>query len=170
MDRDGVINAARVVNGKPYPPSSLQDFEILPGVKSALEKLKKIGFLTIIVTNQPDVATGKQSKKTVMQIHDLILKSLSIDDIKVCYCRPGPNCHCYKPSPEMLKESASDWNVDLTLSYMVGDRWRDIGAGKKAGCTTLLIDYQYEEKMRHQPDFVVSSLAEAADLICEHES
>ena len=87
LDRDGVINAARVINGKPYPPLSLEDFEILPGVDPALKKLKQMGFLTIIVTNQPDVETGKQSKKTVMAMHDEIKRTLRIDDIAVCFAK-----------------------------------------------------------------------------------
>ena len=169
LDRDGVINAARVINGKPYPPLSLEDFEILPGVAPALKRLKQMGFLTIIVTNQPDVETGKQSIKTVMAMHDKIKRTLRIDDIAVCFCKDGPGCDCYKPSPKMLVDSAVKWNIDLTRSYMVGDRWRDVGAGSAAGCTTFLVSHKYKEKMRFTPDFTVASLLEASDLIFKLE-
>ena len=169
LDRDGVINAARVIGGKPYPPSSLEDFEILPGVITALERIKEMGFLTIIVTNQPDVETGKQSKETVMAIHDKMQQTLSIDDIAVCYCKEGPGCDCYKPSPKMLLESALKWNINLKRSYMVGDRWRDIGAGHAAGCITFLIKNEYKEKMSYTPNFEVTSLLEASNLIARLE-
>ena len=169
LDRDGVINQAIVRSGKPYPPSSLQEFRILPGVKSALKKLRQMRLLTIIVTNQPDVFSGKQSKSVIEKMHDYILKTLAVDDIKVCYCLEGPECACYKPKPGMLVEAANEWNINLSQSFIVGDRWRDVGAGKAAGCKTFFIDYEYKENMIHKPDYKVTGLAEAVKIIASIE-
>ena len=165
LDRDGVINAAVVKNGKPYPPPSFQDFKVLPGVKGALRELRQLNLLTIIVTNQPDVVSGTQSKDVVEQIHDFIFRTLEVDDIKVCYCLEGPECNCYKPKPGMLFEAAKDWNINLMKSFIVGDRWRDIGAGKAAGCTTFFVNHNYTETMSFKPDFEVNGLAEATQII-----
>lgn len=165
LDRDGIINAPVVRNGKPYPPSTLDSVEILPGVKDALIELKEAGFLNIVATNQPDVATGKQSRAVVDAIHEKMKSELALDDIRVCFCVEGPDCPCYKPSPGLLIEAAKDWGVDLSKSFMIGDRWRDVGAGQSAGCITFFVDYQYKEDLIYRPDFTISGLPEAVKLI-----
>lgn len=165
LDRDGVINAAKVRNGKPYPPDSLEELQYLPGVSEALEALKISGYKLIIVTNQPDVATGKQKKEVVEEMHTHILQHLPIDDIYVCYCVEGPGCDCYKPKPKMILDAAQKWSLDLASSFMIGDRWRDVGAGQAAGCRTIFINYGYDEKQPVKPNYVVSNLAEAGEII-----
>jgi D-glycero-D-manno-heptose 1,7-bisphosphate phosphatase len=72
LDRDGVINRAFTRNGKPFPPATLQDLEILPGVAEALAALRAAGFLNVVVTNQPDVATGAQRREIVDAMHTLL--------------------------------------------------------------------------------------------------
>lgn len=165
LDRDGVINASVVRGGRPYPPDTLEALEILPGVHDTLEAFRHAGLKIIIVTNQPDVATGKQKRETVDAIHDFLLGALAIDDIKVCFCVEGAGCECYKPKPKMLLDAADEWNIDLSKSFMVGDRWRDVGAGQAAGCKTFFIDYGYSEQQPDHPDFVVKSLVEAGEVI-----
>jgi D-glycero-D-manno-heptose 1,7-bisphosphate phosphatase len=165
LDRDGVINRAVVRNGRPYPPASLDDFEILPGVPDALATLKAANFLLIVATNQPDVARGTQSRDVVERMHSLISRTLPIDDIKVCWDIDGPTCTCYKPKPGMLLDAAQEHDIDLKASYMVGDRWRDVGCGRAAGCFTILIDRRYDEPMVETPDAVCGDLSEAASLI-----
>lgn len=165
LDRDGVVNAAVVRNGRPYPPKSLEELRILPGVKETLEAFRKAGFRIIVVTNQPDVATGIQTRKVVDSIHNYLIENLTIDDIKACFCVEGDECECYKPKPKLLLDAAKEWHIDLSQSYMVGDRWRDIGAGQAAGCKTLFIDYHYREKRPENPDWIVRDLAEAGRMI-----
>lgn len=87
--------------------------------------------------NQPDVATGKQQRKTVDAIHEYLFDTLALDDIKTCFCVYRPECECYKPKPKMLLEAAREWKIDLSRSFMIGDRWRDVGAGEAAGCKTF---------------------------------
>ena len=165
LDRDGVINASVVRDGKPYPPASLEELELLPGVAEAIRSLREAGFAIVVATNQPDVATGVQRKEMVEAIHNSLRDELMIDDIRVCYHIDADNCSCRKPKPGMLLESASEFNIDLTKSFLVGDRWRDIEAGKAAGCYTFFIDYGYLEKKPDSPDMVVASLEEAGKMI-----
>jgi D-glycero-D-manno-heptose 1,7-bisphosphate phosphatase len=165
LDRDGTINRAVVRDGKPYPPSDLTGLDILPGAAEAVRRLKQEGFLIIVVTNQPDVATGKTSRATVEEIHERLRHCMPIDDFKVCYEVDSPNCTCYKPKPGLLLEAAAQRGIDLAGSYMIGDRWRDVGAGQAAGCKTFFIDCGYGEQLSYTPDWVVSSLGEAAEII-----
>jgi D-sedoheptulose 7-phosphate isomerase len=166
LDRDGVINRTFVRDGKPFPPTTLQELEVLPGVPEALHELKQHGYKLLVVTNQPDVARGKQSRQTIDAMHQALSARLPLDDILVCYHTDKDKCGCRKPMPGMLFEAAKKHNIDLAASFMVGDRWRDIEAGYNAGCKTILIDYGYSERSpAHAPDLRVGSLREAADWI-----
>jgi len=170
LDRDGVINASVVRDGKPYPPASLEELKIFPGVADAIRALREAGFAVVVVTNQPDVATGIQRREVVETMHSNLRNDLLIDDIRVCYHTDADNCACRKPKPGMLLEAAHDLAIDLTSSFMVGDRWRDIEAGKAAGCYTFFIDYGYLERKPRSPDVVVTSLKEAIEIILSLEN
>lgn len=165
LDRDGVINRAVVRDGKPYPPADLSALEILPGVKDALEKLHKAGYFLVVVTNQPDVARGIVAKENVEEINDFLALNLPLDDFRTCYHDSADLCGCRKPQPGALLSAARLHGIDLTASYMVGDRWRDVEAGQRAGCKTCFIDYGYAEKQPEQIDFRVTSLLEAVQII-----
>jgi len=165
LDRDGVINRAIVRDGMPFPPSSLDELEILPGVPEALQKLHDGNYLLIVVTNQPDVARGTANKEDVEKMNDHLFSTLPLDDIKTCYHDSGDSCLCRKPLPGSLIEAAKEHHIDLSKSFMVGDRWRDIEAGQTAGCKTFFINYRYAEKQPEMPDFIVSSLLEAQRII-----
>lgn len=165
LDRDGVINRAVVRNGKPHPPQTLEAFEILPGVPAALHRLRSAGFCLVIATNQPDVARGTQRRDVVDAMHARLQATLPVDAIKVCWCIEGPDCGCYKPKPGLLVEAARDLRIDLRRSFMVGDRWRDVGAGKAAGCFTIFLDRGYSEALVSTPDATCRDLEEAAGVI-----
>ena len=166
LDRDGVINRAFVREGKPFPPPTPQELEILPDVPKALQDLKSQGYELLVVTNQPDVGRGKQSREALDAIHQALSARLPLDDILVCCHTDQDKCDCRKPMPGMLLEAARKHNIDLSASFMVGDRWRDIEAGYNAGCKTILIDYGYSERPPDRvPDLRVGSLREAADWI-----
>ena len=167
LDRDGVINLAEVIEGKPFPPVTTEEFTILPGVKEACRRLKEAGFLLVVATNQPDVGRGTLKREVVEEIHAYMCGQLPMDRVEVCY-HPGQGdskCDCRKPQPGMLRRAAKELNIDLAASWMVGDRWRDIDCGHAAGCRTVFIDYGYNETLKQQPDFRAGSLLEAADLI-----
>lgn len=165
LDRDGVLNRAVVRDGKPYPPQNLAEFEILEGVEAALHRLKNAGFWLVVVTNQPDVAKGIQRREVVDAMHDVLRAKLPVDAIKVCWCVEGPACDCYKPKPGLLLEAARGLDIDLSRSFMVGDRWRDVGAGRAAGCFTVFLDRGYSEALVDAPDAICRDLGEAASVI-----
>ena len=165
LDRDGVINRAIVREGRPYAPGSLEALEFLPGVAEALGRLRAAGFLNVVATNQPDVATGKQRREAVEAIHTYLKENLPIDAVKVCYHVDADRCTCRKPKPGMLLEAARDLGIDLARSYMIGDRWRDVEAGQAAGCRALFLDCQYREKRPDKPYVAIKSLGEAVDFI-----
>lgn len=167
LDRDGVLNRAFVRGGKPYPPQSLEELEILPGVAEALARLRAAGYLNIVVTNQPDVATGKQRLEVVEAIHAELRQKLHIDDVKLCLHTDADGCGCRKPRPGMILEAARERAIDLSGSYLVGDRWRDVGAAHAAGCAAFFIDYGYGEKMPDKPYVAVKSLEQAAHHILQ---
>lgn len=167
LDRDGVINRAITRDGLPFPPMSLEDFEILPGVPEACQKLKAAGFLLVVATNQPDVGRGLVRREFVETLHARMQKVIPLDRIEICF-HPGrgaSECDCRKPKPGMLLHAARELNIDLARSWMVGDRWRDVDCGHAAGCRTIFIDGGYVEQLRQKPDFSARTLAGAADII-----
>ena len=169
LDRDGVINANLERNGKPVAPRSFAEFRILPGVEDATRRLKNAGYLLIIVTNQPDVGNGLTPRAEVEAMHVDIRRRLPIDEIMVCFHVDGDNCSCRKPKPGMLFQAAAKYGIDLTQSYVVGDRWRDVEAGARAGCATIFIDYDYRQDGPSRPDKVLRSLPQAVDFILKCE-
>jgi len=168
LDRDGILNRAIVRKGKPYPPASLAEVEILPGAVESCAALREAGFLLIVVTNQPDVVRGTQRREVVEAIDQALYTRLPLDDIRVCYHDDGDHCPCRKPEPGLLLNAAQDWDIDLSASFMVGDRWKDIEAGRRAGCKTIFVDYGYAEREPGNSDHRVSSLAEAVGWILQH--
>lgn len=170
LDRDGVINRAVVRDGKPYPPDSLEELRILPGVPETLARLRAAGFINVIVTNQPDVAAGKQRREVVEGMHAFLLSRLPVNAVKVCYHADADDCACRKPRPGMLLEAARELGIDLAASFMVGDRWRDVGAGQAAGCKCFFLDCGYAEKRPDKPYVAVKSLVEAGELILIKDS
>lgn len=165
LDRDGVLTRSETRDGKPYAPRRLEDLELLPGVVEATQELKAAGWRLVVVTNQPDIATGKLAPAVLDAMHDRLRRELPLDDIKVCRHVDGDACACRKPKPGLLLDAARELDLSLADSFMVGDRWRDVSAGKAAGCRTFFIDYGYAEALRDAPDFTVRSLPEAVRII-----
>ena len=170
LDRDGVLNRAIVRNGKPYPPRDLTEFVITHGAGTALEELKREGFLLIVVTNQPDIARGKTSRADVDKINARLAASLPLDAIEVCEHDDTQQCDCRKPKPGMILRAGEKFGVDLGGSFMVGDRWRDIEAGRLAGCRTILIGDGYDETFPYAPTIKLASLPEVASWIIQQMS
>jgi D-glycero-D-manno-heptose 1,7-bisphosphate phosphatase len=170
LDRDGVINANVMRDGLAVAPTRVEDFRFLPGVAGAVRDLSEAGFRIIVITNQPDLATDRTTQAIVHAMHDQIRSQLPIDDIKMCGHVDADNCTCRKPKPGMLLEAAADWDLDLRQSYLVGDRWKDVEAGRVAGCLTLFVDDGMGENRSMPADRIVRSLAEAARLILQREA
>jgi D-glycero-D-manno-heptose 1,7-bisphosphate phosphatase len=170
LDRDGVINKTMVHSGVSHPPAHLGDFEFLPGVIGAVRQLADAGWPMVVVTNQPDVARGLQTRERVEEMNRHVLQHLPVLEVLACYHDSGDNCACRKPRPGLLLEAAERWRLDLQRSVMVGDRWSDVVAGQAAGCTALLIVTPQSGTDRCRPRHCVADLAEAAAWITENFS
>lgn len=165
LDRDGVLTRSETREGKPFAPRRLEDLELLPGVIEATRELKSAGWRLVVVTNQPDVATGKLDRAVLDAMHERLRRELPLDDIRVCCHVDADACACRKPKPGLLLDAAREMGLSLAESFMVGDRWRDVSAGKAAGCRTIFVDYGYAEALRDAPDFTVRNLPEAMRII-----
>lgn len=136
--------------------------------------MKAAGFLLVVVTNQPDVGRGSQAQATVEEIHHALRQAIpSLDRIEVCYhggTGYGAECDCRKPKPGMILQAAHDLKIDLTASYMIGDRWRDIDCARAAGCQAIFIDWHYAESLSKTPDFIVANFSEAVEVVLRETS
>jgi D-glycero-D-manno-heptose 1,7-bisphosphate phosphatase len=167
LDRDGVLNAAVVRGGKPFPPQSEAELQILPGVEEACAQLRGAGLRLIVVSNQPDIGRGTQTRVEVDRINMVLRDRLRLDDVRICPHDDSDGCACRKPAPGLILEASRAWRISLSRSVMVGDRWRDVEAGARAGCKTVFVDHGYTEKKPASPDLVVASLADAVPWILD---
>jgi D-glycero-D-manno-heptose 1,7-bisphosphate phosphatase len=165
LDRDGVINRVVTRNGTVGVPASPEEVEILPDVPQALRALRAGGYVLVVVTNQPDVARGALPRSTVEFIHERLKGELCLDAILTCFHDNADDCDCRKPKPGLLLRGAQEFGIDLASSFMVGDRWRDVEAGQRAGCRTFFLDRHYDERQPTSWDFRVTSLSEAASIV-----
>lgn len=166
LDRDGVLTIPEFRNGRSYAPRRLEDFHIYPDAADAVRRLKQEGFLVIVATNQPDVGAGLVGADVLEQMHDRLRSLVAVDDIEIC-CDTQENASSRrKPGPGMLLDAAQKWGVDLSQSYMVGDRESDVAAGNSAGCVSVFVDRKYHAEIRPAAQAVtVNSVGEAADWI-----
>jgi D-glycero-D-manno-heptose 1,7-bisphosphate phosphatase len=171
LDRDGVLNDVILRDGRPHPPASLAEMRVAAGAAEGLARLKAAGFLLIVVTNQPDVGRGTQSRETVDEINRSLSAALPLDDFVVCVHDGKEPCACRKPAPGMVLEAAARHKIDLTRSFLIGDRWRDIDCGHAAGVRTVWIDRGYRERgPTHPADHRCADISEAAAWILESAS
>ena len=164
-DRDGIINKVIMRKGETSSPWKLEEFEILPDVKEYLEAFKGMGFLNIVFTNQPDISRGFLKIEELEKMHKIILETLPVDEIKVCPHDNKDNCSCRKPKPGLILEAVEKWSIDLKKSYVIGDSWKDIEAGKAAGCKTFLLRREYNKDYQKDYDFEVDNLKKTVEII-----
>lgn len=163
LDRDGTVNAPILEKDITRSPRMFSEFAILPGVKDAVREMRSRGYLVFIATNQPEVVRGLVKKEEVEKMHALLKQELELAGIQACFHDNAHNCECRKPKSGMLLDAAKKFDIDLKASFMVGDTWRDVEAGKAAGCTTILVDAPYNKEV--EADHRVSSLMEILPLI-----
>lgn len=163
LDSDGVLNEAIIRNGKPLAPTTLAELNIPTEVRPCLDKLKAAGYLLICVTNKPDIERGLMTQADVDAIYAKMRALLPLDDVLICYKEGSA---CYKPNPGLLLMAQKKYGIEMAESFMIGDRWRDIGAGQNAGCKTIWIDRAYAEQKPEPPaDYTCHSLTEATTWI-----
>jgi D-glycero-D-manno-heptose 1,7-bisphosphate phosphatase len=168
LDRDGVLNEVDVVDGAPHPPAAVEGLRLLPGVVEACHRLRDLGFVLVVVTNQPDIARGKQTRDEVDRMHDVLRGRLPLDEIVVCAHDDPDDCPCRKPRPGMILDAAARLDLDLAASVCVGDRWRDVESAKRAGVMAIFVDRGYDERRPTDADAVVASLPDAVEIIESH--
>ncbi len=178
LDRDGTINKEVDVL------RSLTQLRILPGVPEAIRLFNKLGFVVVVITNQPVIARGWLTEKEVKEIHQILLSRLSkknakIDAVYFCPHHPEANlkkyrkaCGCRKPKPGMLLQAIKDLSIDRKGSFMIGDHATDIMAGKAAGVKTILVRSSERSKdsayAHIRPDFLAKNLLAASRIIKRH--
>ncbi len=165
LDRDGVLNKVFPEGGTTHPPVSVDELELLPGVPEALGQLRDAGFVLVVVTNQPDVARGKQTRAAVEAINAKLRAELPLLDVFACYHDNTDQCNCRKPKPGLLLAAAEKWNLDIPTAYLIGDRWSDIVAAHTAGCRAVLIETPFSQAERCVPDYRAPDITAAVDWI-----
>jgi transaldolase len=169
LDRDGVLNRALVRDGRPHPPQTVAELELEPDALEALELLKQAGFVLLVASNQPDVARGTVRREVVDAIDAKLAEQLPIDDFLICFHDDGDGCDCRKPGAGLLFRGADRYGLDLKASFVIGDRWRDIAAGRAGGAATVFVDRGYDEPNPDPPaDATVGSTLQAARWIVAH--
>jgi D-glycero-D-manno-heptose 1,7-bisphosphate phosphatase len=165
LDRDGVVNRPIMVAGRPSSPASVDELVLMPMVAEACETLRLAGLLLVVVTNQPEVARGTLAAETLDGMHQELRRQVSVDAVLTCPHDDGDGCNCRKPAPGLLLQAERTWQVEMGLSVMVGDRWRDVEAGRAAGCATVWVRHRYRERLPASPDLTVNSLFDAVPWI-----
>jgi D-glycero-D-manno-heptose 1,7-bisphosphate phosphatase len=169
LDRDGVLNRPVVRDGRPFPPAQIEEFELYPDAVNACAQLKAAGFLLVVVTNQPDVGRGTQSREAIEAMHAKLRAAIPfLDAIEVCFhagAAQGEPCDCRKPKPGMLLRAAAALDIDVRESFLIGDRWRDVDCAYTAGCRAVFIDHGYGEALREKPEWTVTNLSSAVSTI-----
>ena len=167
LDRDGTIN--ELVHGRENPkhvcPWYFAEFNYIDGVEEAIKGFRALGFSLHVVTNQPDVDDGYTTEDTMNAIHNCIKADLKVDTIQAARTRGTEE---YKPNPGMLDKIIKEWHVSKERSWMIGDTWRDVVAGNRAGVKTIYLGDIYsapEEWLHIKPDFYAKNLLEAVNII-----
>lgn len=160
LDRDGVLNS--VVGPHKYV-LKWKDFHFLPGIKGALARLKKLGYLLILVSNQGGIAKGYASLEQIQAINEKMNEELKkagagLDAIYICPHRDEDNCDCRKPEIGLFLQAQKDWDIDFSCSFIVGDMLTDIMVAQKLGCMPILV-------LSPLSPLVALNLVDAAELI-----
>lgn len=164
FDRDGTLIKTFISKKNvPVAIKKINDFKLLSNVKSVVKILSK-NFLIIVITNQPDVSRGKNTKENVKKINFKLTEILKINKIYTCYSDNNLN-YMRKPNPGMIYSAKKKFNLNLKKSFVVGDRNKDILAGKKAHCRTILIKKKYNKENSSHPDYIISNFKELLKII-----
>jgi D-glycero-D-manno-heptose 1,7-bisphosphate phosphatase len=173
LDRDGVLLQLRMRGDSPHSPPSPDEIKLVEGAAGGLDRLRAAGFATIVVSNQPEIARGQIDESTVQEIHRILLSQLALDAVHYCPHDNDDRCDCRKPKAGMIFRAAAEWGIDLRASYLIGDRWVDLGAAEAAGIQGVLVETPYSwdptsagpPAVDQPPRFVGRTLTECVDFI-----
>jgi D-glycero-D-manno-heptose 1,7-bisphosphate phosphatase len=167
LDRDGTLNVQVVREGRPFAPDTFEEFRLIEGAREGCRALKQAGFALVVVTNQPEVGRGTLGQAVVERMHAHLMELIpEIERVEACY-DPGKGevSRRRKPEPGMVLDAAQALGIDLSRSWLIGDRWRDVDCGKRAGVRTVFIDYGYADEVKTAPDYTVPSFSEAVSVV-----
>jgi D-glycero-D-manno-heptose 1,7-bisphosphate phosphatase len=163
IERDGILNRARVERLYPASPLTLEEFQVNAEAAPLLAKLKAAGLLLIATTNQPGLSRGYQSRRELDRMHDLVRKTFHLDDILVCPHDETDRCPCRKPKPGLLVEAGFKWHLNLDRCFVISDKWQDAEAARTAGCTSLMLESPWLGRVHR--DFVLPDLGAIVEKI-----
>jgi len=165
IERDGILNRARIERHQQLSPLTLDQFHVNAEVVPLLYELKAAGLIIIVTTNQPGLSRGSQSRGELDRMHRMLRQAFPIDDLLVCPHEDADQCPCRKPKPGLLTEAAFKWHLNLDHSYVISDKWQDAEAARNAGCTSLLLDSPWVGKVHR--DFLLPDLASIVEKILQ---
>lgn len=172
LDRDGVITKPILRDGKAFSARTLEELEFLEDALAVLPRFHAAGFIMVVVTNQPDIARGDMPEEMLLKMHHKIEQWAGGSDLirKIYYCPhdDADGCGCRKPKPGMLLQAAREWGIDPKQSFLIGDRDRDMGAGKNAGCKTVLLDMPYNQGV--EADYRAKNILQACEWILKQDA
>ena len=168
IERDGVLNQVRLVRQLPHAPQSAEEFQVHPYAAELLAKLRAAGLLIIVTTNQPGLSRGTLLRRDLDRMHEVLRRTLPVNDVLVCPHDEMDHCPCRKPRAGLLTEAAHTWRFDLVRSYVVSDKWQDAEASREANCTSVLLESPWLGNGHH--DFIVSDLGAAVGKILQLET
>ena len=164
IERDVMLNLA-TRGGQQKTPLTLEEFSVNESVLVPLQRLKSVGFLLFVTTNQPELSRGTLSRRELDLMHTMLRAQLPMDDIFVCPHDENDHCPCRKPRPGLLHEAAFKWHIELGHCYVIGHRWQDADAARVVGATSVMIQSPWLG--RGHADLVTAEFAAAVDKILE---
>lgn len=165
IERDGVLNHARLEHGHVRPPQRLEDLQIHEELAAPLKSLKSAGFLLFATTNQPGVSGGTISRRELELMHAVLLRKFELDGVLVCPHAPEDNCPCRKPRPGLLTEAAFEHHLRLERCFVISDKWQDAEMAELAGATSLLIRSELNGSAHH--DCIVADFPNAVRRVLD---
>jgi histidinol-phosphate phosphatase family protein len=167
FDRDGVINPLIKIDGVYTSPKTSKQFKFYPNVFQSFEKVKRAGYMTFIVTNQPGVIDGVQTMEELNELTSVLMDWLAVDGI---YNAIDKNSNMYKPGNGMLEFFINQFNLEREKCHIIGDRWKDIVPGHTSGINTIFVGEKYEAPAEYsdvKPDCTCSDVYDACNYIVE---
>lgn len=162
FDRDGTLMEEVFYCGDPAR------VRVYAGVPEALDKLKRAGFLNIVISNQSGIGRGLITEEQYRAVEAELMRQIGPNRIDASYyCAEGPRAgsHRRKPEPGMVLEAAAELGIDLGKSYFIGDKGSDVECGRRAGTRTILVLTGYGARQRHQADYTARDVAAAVEWI-----